>query len=224
MCVCEADLANMAKMTVKHVIEADSFHGARLGCVTGKLRRHLSQFIAAGLAWALVAASCLRAQQAKPNEYQVKATYLYNFGKFVKWPATAPAGKSDSFAVCVLGQDPFGSILDATLAGEALDGKPVVLRRIPRPQDATDCRILFISATEEKHLKEILIALDEAGVLTVSDMPGFTRRGGIIQFILEGEKIRFEINLASAESAKLVFSSELLKVAASVKKNGRSGG
>jgi hypothetical protein len=185
----------------------------------GRLR-HLR---VAGAVCALLAAPNLCAQQSRPSEYQVKATYLYNFGKFVKWPATAPAGKSDSFAVCVLGQDPFGPILDATLAGEALDGKPVVLRRIPRPQDAMDCRILFISATEEKHLKEILTTLDEAGVLTVSDMPDFTRRGGIIQFIFEGEKIRFEINLANAESAKLVLSSELLKVAASVRKNGRSG-
>jgi len=163
------------------------------------------------------------AQQPKPNEYQVKATYLYNFGRFVKWPETVPAGKGDSFSVCVIGQDPFGSILDSTLAGEALDGKPVVLRRLSKPQDAGECRILFISTTEEKHLKEILIALDESGVLTVSDMPSFTKRGGMIQFILEGDRVRFEINLASAENAKLVLSSELLKVATSVKRNGRSG-
>src|SRR5882672_468414 len=165
----------------------------------------------------------LLAQQPKPNEYQVKATYLYNFGRFVKWPETVPAGKGDSFSVCVIGQDPFGSILDSTLAGEALDGKPVVLRRLSKPQDAGECRILFISTTEEKHLKEILIALDESGVLTVSDMPSFTKRGGMIQFILEGDRVRFEINLASAENAKLVLSSELLKVATSVKRNGRSG-
>jgi len=165
----------------------------------------------------------LFAQQPKPNEYQVKATYLYNFGRFVKWPEAVPAGKGDSFSVCVLGQDPFGTILDSTLAGEALDGKPVVLRRLSKTQDAGECRILFISSTEEKHLKEILNTLDESGVLTVSDMPGFTRRGGMIQFVLEGDRVRFEINLASAESARLVLSSELLKVAASVKRNGRSG-
>lgn len=165
----------------------------------------------------------LFAQQAKPSEYQVKATYLYNFGRFVKWPDALPAGKGDSFSVCVLGQDPFGPILDSTLAGETLDGKRVVLRRISKPQDAGECRILFISSTEERHLKEILTALDESGVLTVSDMPGFTRRGGMIQFVLEGERVRFEINLASAESARLVLSSQLLKVAASVKRNGRSG-
>ena len=122
----------------------------------------------------------------------------------------------------MFGQDPFGAILDSTLAGETLDGKPVVLRRISKPQDAMECRILFISSTEEKHLKEILAALDRDGVLTVSDMPGFTRRGGMIQFVLDGDKVRFEVNLASAENSKLVLSSELLKVAASVR-NGRFG-
>ena len=177
----------------------------------------------AGIAAALMfVATVVPAQQPKPNEYQVKATYLYNFGRFVKWPETAPAGKGDSFSVCVLGQDPFGPILDATLAGEALDGKPVVLRRLAKPQGAGECRILFISSTEEKHLKEILNELNESGVLTVSDMPGFARRGGMIQFVLEGDRVRFEINLASAESSRLVLSSELLKVAASVKRDGRS--
>ncbi|MGB7281278.1 MAG: YfiR family protein [Candidatus Acidiferrum sp.] len=176
------------------------------------------------LAFGFFATTDLLAQQPRPNEYQVKATYLYNFGRFIKWPGTFPPGKGETFSVCVLGQDPFGSILDSTLAGEALDGKPVVLRRISKPQEAGDCRILFISSTEEKHLKEILTILDESGVLTVSDMPDFTRRGGMIQFVFEGNRVRFEINLTSAESAKLVLSSELLKVAASVKRNGRTGG
>jgi hypothetical protein len=197
---------------------------------SGVQRGFLSDFqrgwaLLAGVVFALAffVTTVLLAQQPKPSEYQVKATYLYNFGRFVKWPGTVPAGKGDSFSVCLIGQDPFGSILDSTLAGEALDGKPVVLRRISKPQDAGECRILFISSTEEKHLSEILTALDQSGVLTVSDMPGFTRRGGMIQFVLEGDRVRFEINLASAESARLVLSSELLKVAASVKRNGRSG-
>src|SRR6266850_6998591 len=179
--------------------------------------------MALAVALVLVGASCLNAQQSKPTEYQVKAAYLYNFGRFVKWPPGLAAGKGDSFPVCVLGRDPFGPILDSTLGGETLDDKPVALRRISKPQEAGECRILFISSTEEKRLKEILVALDESGVLTVSDMPGFTRRGGMIQFVLEGDKVRFEINLASAESARLVLSSELLKVAAAVRRSPRSG-
>ena len=186
-------------------------------------RRRFLQFRTVLIAWVFFAATGLPAQQPKPNEYQVKAAYLYNFGRFVKWPAGIAAVQGDSFAVCVLGQDPFGSTLDSTLAGEALDGKPVVIRRIARPQDAADCRILFVSSTEEHHLKEILAAIDQASVLTVSDIPGFSRRGGIIQFIAEGDRVRFEINLASAESARLVLSSELLKVAVSVRRSPRSG-
>jgi hypothetical protein len=167
--------------------------------------------------FALYCSTILHGQQPKPNEYQVKAAYLYNFGRFVKWPTNIPADKDDSFAVCVLGPDPFGPALDSTLANESLNGKPVVLRRISKPQDATDCRILFISSKEANHLKEILATVDQQGVLTVSDMPDFSRRGGMIQFILEGERIRFEINLASTENAKLTVSSELLKVATTVK-------
>jgi hypothetical protein len=193
----------------------------RHGCAP--FRCNFLQFLTMVIASAFFTATSLLAQEAKPSEYQVKAAYLYNFGRFVKWPAGLAAGKGDSFPVCVLGRDPFGPILDSTLAGEALEGKPVVIRRIRKPQDATDCRILFVSLTEESHLKEILAAIDQAGVLTVSDIPGFSRRGGIIQFLAEGDRVRFEINLASAESAKLVMSSELLKVAAAIRRNARSG-
>jgi hypothetical protein len=173
---------------------------------------------------ALLHIPVLQAQQPKVSEYQVKATYLYNFGRFVQWPANATAAKGDSFSICVLGQDPFGPTLDSTLAGETLDGKPLAAKRISTPRDAGECRILFISSTEENHLKEILVALDESGILTVSDMPAFSRRGGMIQFVLEGDKVRFEINLAKAESAKLTLSSELLKVATTVRRNARLGG
>jgi hypothetical protein len=175
------------------------------------------------VAWVLLVATSLSAQQSKPNEYQVKAAYLFNFGRFVKWPPGLAAGNGDSFPVCVLGRDPFGSILDSTLAGEALEGKRVVVRRIAKTEDAADCRILFVSSTEEHHLKEVLVATDQAGVLTVSDIAGFSRRGGMIQFVLDGDKVRFEINLASAERARLVLSSELLKIAAAVRRESRSG-
>jgi hypothetical protein len=123
----------------------------------------------------------------------------------------------------MLGQDPFGSTLDSTLTGESLDGKPVEVRRISKAQDAGDCRILFISSAEENHLKQILAALEKTSVLTVSDIPDFARQGGMIQFVLEGSKVRFEINLTSAEAAKLIVSAELLKVAANVRKSEQPG-
>jgi len=165
----------------------------------------------------------LSAQKSKPKEFEVKATYLYNFARFVGWPATAGAAKSDSFAICVLGQDPFGPVLDAVVAGETINGKAVSAKRVLKPQDAVGCRVLYISSSEDGRLKEILAALDKAGVLTVSDIPQFSQRGGMIQFIQESNKIRFEVNLASAGAAGLTLSSELLKVAVTVRKYPQPG-
>jgi len=159
----------------------------------------------------------LSAQKSRPQEYEVKATYLYNFARFVGWPASAAAAKSDSFAICVLGQDPFGPALDAIVAGETIGGKAVLAKRVTNPQDAVGCRVLYISSSEESRLREVLAALDRSSILTVSDIPQFSQRGGMIQFVQESNKVRFEVNLASAVAAGLTLSSELLKVAVTVR-------
>jgi len=185
-------------------------------------RQHLALLAAA--AGVFVALSGLRAQEPKPTEYYVKATYLYNFGQFVQWPPNASAVQSDSFSICVLGQDPFHSILDAALQGETIDGRSVVARRISTPREAANCRILFISSSEDNRLKEILETLGQAGVLTVSDMPYFAQRGGMIQFTREGNRIRFAVNLTNVEVGGLTLSSELLKVAVTVRRNPQPGG
>jgi hypothetical protein len=167
-------------------------------------------------------ASCLHAQQSSPTENQVKSAYLYNFGKFVEWPARSMTG-GEFFTFCVLGDDSFSSTLETTIAGEGINGKKVLVKRIAKPQDAVDCRILFISSSEQSRLKEILAAVDDTSVLTVSDMPQFTRRGGMIQFVVEANRVRFEVNLTSAERAGLTLSSQLLKVAIDVKGNSHPG-
>jgi hypothetical protein len=146
----------------------------------------------------------------------VKAVYLLNFGRFAIWPTTA-AADAGSFGVCVLGHDPFGATLDATVAAERIDGKNVVTRRIATPADAIGCRILFVSASEERVLPVIVQAAEKAGVLTVSDMPHFVERGGMIQFVSQDNKVRFEINVGAAQHAGLALSSELLRVAVSVR-------
>jgi len=191
--------------------------------VRGRVARLWYSLAAFVAVWVFQCTGMMHAQQPKPKEYEVKAAYLYNFGRFVRWPADVPTAQDNSFPICVLGQDPFGATLDSTLVGETLAGKPVVVKRISRAQDVGDCRIMFISSTEENHLKQILGALEKTLVLTVSDMPDFSRRGGMIQFVLEGGKVRFEINLASAEAARLIVSAELLKVAATVRKTGQPG-
>ena len=174
------------------------------------------------VAWVLVGASCANAQKSNPTEYEVKAAYLFNFGRFVEWPARVTAA-GEVFRICVLGEDPFGASFDATIAGESINGKRVVIKRITKPQDATDCRVLFISSSEESRLKEILFTLDKASVLTVSDISQFTRRGGMIQFVTEANRVRFEVNLTNAEHAALTLSSQLLKVAVSVRRSSQAG-
>jgi len=161
----------------------------------------------------------LPAQQTKAPESAIKATYLYNFSRFVQWPEDAAAAKGNSFSICVLGEDPLGAALDSILSGESIGGKPVLTRRVTKSQDALDCRVLYISSSEEGRLKEILAGLDKSRVLTVSDIPQFSQRGGMIQFVLVGNKLRFEVNLTNAQTAGLTLSSDLLKVAVAVRKS-----
>jgi hypothetical protein len=174
---------------------------------------------AVALAWGLLGIPGVLAQSPKPTDYDVKAAYLYNFGRFVEWPGKVAATQGGSFTVCVLGQDPFGPSLDATLAGETIGGKAVVARRISSAQESDNCQILFLSLTEASRLNKIITDLNKKPVLTVSDMPQFLKSGGMIQFVLEEKRIRFEVNLTATQRAGLTLSSELLKVATVVRKN-----
>ncbi len=162
------------------------------------------------------------AQKPEPKEYEVKAVYLYNFGRFVQWPDSA--AKDESFAVCVLGSDPFGAILDSTIANETIDNRKLLARRITKPGDAAGCRILFISSSEAPRIEAILAALQNSSALTVSDMPGFITYGGMIQFVLTENKVRFQVNLTAANKAGLTFSSQLLKVATYIKNDSPGAG
>jgi len=185
-------------------------------------RRSLLRRTIAAVLWLLFAASSVFAQE-KPSEYQVKAAYLYNFGRFVEWPAKVTTATTGSFTICILGDDPFGQALDATLAGEMRGNQKVAARRISNPQEAVDCQILFISSSEAKRLNKIIEALGSSAVLTVSDIPQFSQRRGMIQLVSEGNRIRFEVNLTATQRAGITLSSELLKVATAVRKGPQPG-
>ena len=163
----------------------------------------------------------MKAEREKPTDYQVKAAYLYNFGKFVSWPPKPDSSTpSKPFNLCVLGKDPFGSTLDSTVADESIDGRTVIVSRLSKVQDSTPCSIVFVSHSEAGHLKAILEALRSSNALTVSDIPGFSDQGGMIEFVVSENRVRFEVNLLAAQHAGLALSSELLKVASSVKQGG----
>ncbi len=157
-----------------------------------------------------------------PTESQIKAVYLYNFGKFVRWQVNAASG-GNSFDICVIGRNPFSGALASTVAGESIDGKPIVMRNIAGMQEASQCRILFISSSEAGRLKAILIAARHLSALTVSDISGFAPRGGMIGFVSQEGRVRFEVNVAPMGESGLTVSSELLKVATRVIGTDRPG-
>jgi hypothetical protein len=154
------------------------------------------------------------AQSPRPTEFQVKAAYLYNFGKFVRWPEGVSTGPA--FTMCVLGKDPFEGALEQVTDGQKVNGLAVELRSITAVDGIKGCRVLFINGAEAGKWRSGIIAAKKLSVLTVSDAPEFLQRGGMIQFVLVGDRVRFEVDLDAAREAGLQLSAELLKVAARV--------
>lgn len=165
-----------------------------------------------GTALVLIVLACslvyLRAQAA--NEYEVKAAFLYKFASFVEWP---PESANTPLCIAVVGQDPFGAALDEVVKGKSINGRAFLIRRFKSGQDAAACHIVFISASEKSRVRSILDRLQGISILTVSDIPGFCQGGGMIDFELLDQKIRFEVNPEAAERAGLRVSSKLLAVA-----------
>jgi YfiR/HmsC-like len=160
--------------------------------------------------------------QAKPSEYTVKAAYLLNFGKFMRVSPGAETS-SNNFNICIVGDDPFGGALDNITAGEQIDGRPVRIVRLQKPDldkpDSRACAIAYLSASEDRRIEQDLAAMRDSDTLTVSDAPDFLKRGGMIQFLLVSNHVRFSVNLDPVRRTHLNLSSELLRVAASVSGN-----
>jgi len=149
-----------------------------------------------------------------PNvEYRIKAAYIFNFAKFVTWPSVAFAAPEAPIVIGILGKDPFGAELDQTVAGKAIEKRQLVVKRLTEADSWEGCHILFVASSERRRLPQILEKLGTASVLTVGEAEGFTEGGGMVQFVQHENNIRFEINLAAAEAARLKISSKLLQVA-----------
>jgi len=161
----------------------------------------------------LAAAPGLAAQTARASEYQVKAVFLFNFAQFVDWPADAFPESDTPLVIGILGDDPFGGVLDQTVVDERLRGRPFQVRRYHSVDEIKACHILFVSRPEGDRPQGILAGLKNRPILTVSDADGFAERGGMIRFVTERSRIRLKINLEAAQAAHLTISSKLLRVA-----------
>ena len=161
----------------------------------------------------LLGALQLSAQAPAFDEYQVKAAFLYNFAKFVEWPAGTFASSNDPIGICIVGQNPFGSALENMVQGKKVGDRAFAVRRLPDTQQASQCQILFIGAGEWKRTRVLLDAVKSTGVLTVGESDDFTTLGGIINFRLDGPRVRIQVDLQMAAHARLRISSKLLSLA-----------
>ena len=173
-------------------------------------------FVAAVLVAATVAAgaSSIRVPREQPraDDYRVNAAFLYNFAKFVEWPAQAFATPSAPLTLCVLGVDPFGAVLDDTLRGQLVAGRTISVRRLAQVEPG--CHLLFIGGSERNRLSLLTGQLRRASVLTVSEEPGFNESGGMIELFTDRDGVQFNISPKAVERSGLRASARLIALAA----------
>ena len=155
---------------------------------------------------------------ALPTDYEVKAAFLYNFAKFVRWPDDALGGPH--FVVAIVGDDPFGAVIDRVFVGKTVLGRPVEIRRTRVVREATGAQMAFIGASEHARLAEVLAALTGGSILTVGDMDRFADGGGMVGFRLKDSTVRFEVNLRELREARLQMSSQIIRLAQRVIEDG----
>jgi YfiR/HmsC-like len=200
---------------------------------SGGTKRQPSRSAGVGAVW-VVLSLCLvlacsglthAAPVAEPivDEYQVKAAFLFNFAKFVEWPTEAFSNPNAPLVITVFGEDPFNGSLEA-VKGKLVNNRKLTIRRVKDIQDIGKTNVLFVSPSAKKELARILEAQQGQSVLTVGEDGVFTQCGGIINFVKEDNRVRFEVNVSAAERAGLKISSRLLALARIVKSLPQGGG
>jgi hypothetical protein len=170
------------------------------------------------LSWLLLVGVDRPSAQMAAGEYELKAAFLLNFGRFVEWPSSAFASSTSPFVLGIAGEDPLGARIDEVVAGRTIGGRTVQVLRLNDLDEATRCHIVFVSrALPPARVAQLLGRLKGRSVLTVGESPGFPHRGGVINFTLEDGTVRFEVSQSNAEHNQLKVSSKLLGLAHLVK-------
>lgn len=148
---------------------------------------------------------------ASMPEDDIKAAFLFSFAKFIEWPRGA--GEEAALVVGVLGRDAFAATLEQTVRGKTVHGKPLVVKRLTKPQEALGCHVVFFGGGDRNRVKQFLDVVPTDGILTVGEADQFAQHGGMINFFKEANRVRFEINVEAATHAGLRISSRLLQLA-----------
>jgi len=150
------------------------------------------------------------------SESQVKAAFVYNFVKFVEWPSEAFSDNRAPIIIGVVGEDSTTTAINQTINGKTANGRRLLIKRFSNYRAITYCHILFISSSQRDNVRQILAAIGPA-VLTIGETESFAQMGGIINFTIVDDKLRFEINSTAAEKAGLRISAKLLSLARVIK-------
>jgi hypothetical protein len=162
-------------------------------------------------------ASLDRASAQSASEYEVKAAYLYKLGQYVEWPAAAFAQPSSPVQICIVGDDPFGALLDNTVSGERIGTRQIAVSRMPAATKGAGCHIAYFGGSGQQGTAEGLAQLQGTPVLTITDADRKGEGTGIVHFVVKANRVRFDIDDQAAAENGLQISAKLLSLAQSVK-------
>jgi len=161
-----------------------------------------------------------RAQRA--TEYEVKASYIDSFPQYIEWPARAWTSADAPFRICIVGSDPFGAAIDRATRGQSVQGHRIAVERQAVDANLSRCQMVFVPSDQTARSAAILKSLNSSSVLTIGEDLEFLRAGGALAMVVDGGRVRFDINLRSADVKDLHWSSKLLRLARDVSREERT--
>lgn len=150
--------------------------------------------------------------QERPDEYDVKAVYLYKIGLFVRWPESAFSDSTSPLVISVIGKDPFGAKLDRALVGKSLFGRSLEVRRHDSIDDLDTCHILFVADQDRHQTRAALSRFKDQATLIVGESDDFIKAGGDLQFLVRDDRVRFKVSDRRARQAGLDVSAKLMQL------------
>lgn len=204
--------------SARNVPVGSALSRARVATAVSGLWAGLIALAAIGLAGLSARALAAEATVNPPNEYTVKAVFLYSFGRYVQWPEAAFASASEPFVIGILGEDAFDGALDEIAAKKTIQGRPIVVQRFAAlPDYRPPCHILFVSRSVSADEQAALLGQNATQpVFIVGETPGYAERGANANFFVDGERIRFELNVQTARHAQLRMDAKLLSLGKAV--------